>query len=748
MAKKELKTKKNSKSRKGKIIAIIGACIVLVAVIVALLFAFVFNNGEEGDTVSSSEKIQIAYDAGEITADEYVNLMLDAQYDADRLPNEYKTNEPFFSTLTDIMVFAKDNKEKLGEKTINRILEITSFSRMEIGSDASNNISDNVHLFSNGSAYADSLGKTVLNRVKVSRNRHFVIFYTDTGRDWISDEDADAYLNEAEDIIERYERIFGLKFEYKPMDNISYDANRFSEHIRLNGLNDDIFKNAMPIYVVNPYGGKAGNMIAQYVGRSFIDYHSSFKDSLDKKKTATYNLSEHVPVYPFFNILPNQIKGNNKEANIKMTMAHEMAHHYIVEHGMEYFSEPKTLFYHFISETLASTMAIVGSPGIEKNNILNDNHNYYFHPNSFETDYNGISIKDISGYITTSFLLSYYKYFPNSLEFLFWQAYGNTNEGTLEALWENAGQEKFNLVIRDWIENNIIGDYGDYPIYIKEEPRYRAAPCRFCTKKYELGAASTYYVKILAEAFKGRTLTVTDAGDISLSIIGKNDGGYTVIDRYGGESKKSVGDLAYEFNDEYKYIILAMGNNNIRDDSSITFKVISNDAMEVFNTSSEQGTKKKDARSVIENKDGSVTTTTKYGGKCTHYDMDSFNEGLDNLSEITEFFSILSGDGSTYRQAQEFIDSLKSNDVNNDELYIVMSCTNELKHTSDYEGLEQKVKAMTGSTTGPVGGTLLYSDFSVFTKIDPGNKSWGLYILVYPLMDNPTLYSVDVGLRE
>lgn len=761
---KEVKRIKR-KSRKVVIgVTIIG--FIALAAIVVVLMPFLTNK-TKGD-ISSYEKIEVAHENGEISDDSYVNLLLDLRFNKNILPDEYKGSEGIIGHSEEILRFVNDNFSKLDEKTIKRIIDIYSFSWIRIDDDASKNtaVSPFSNFLSNGNAYAEATSIVTLNKNITSSKGRFVIYYTDTGSSAISDEKAALYAEHLESIVDNYKTIFNLDFKKKTVINPITRAEIQEGMMQsLTEAGEDItaLDGTIPVYVANVYSEQS-DTYAEYFGRPITKLLKELKEKAEKfnyitlsygvglendEKEKYHNLLNFVPTLSCINIVRTDVNDND----MKLFLAHELAHHYVLERGVELFGEVNG-YESFISETIANFMATMVVRDVASDNMINNNHynDSYLNAKGKKTKK---TITEVIGYVTYPFLISYYNNVPNSLDTMLNAAYHTSEKTTkngknyaAESLYNYASDDEMKSTWLEFARNNILSEYGNLPVRSYTEPYYEKAPCvSGCVKKYSVNPASLSYLKFEKSKYAGTSIVITSYHNVVSSVIAKTGNKYVLIDNYGIRGGKKMNEFWVDFSSDYDEVILAVANWKMEDEGHYTVKTLSKDGAEILGNMKEYGVNSNEQVSSIE-EDGKVITTNNFIGKCTEQDINTLEKGLDDFEEIADFLTWFNGDSDTLALITEFKDSLKSYGTVNNEEFMMMSCEKKIDDETGQIEMEEKVKKLTGSTSGPAKGSFVFNDYSVFTKKDPNNQSWGLYILVYPLVDDAKLFSLEIGLRE
>lgn len=712
----------------------VGALVAVTVMVVAVLVLVVFRNNQEEAELTQEATIGIAeaYENGEISADKYVNLTLTALYDTEELPEEYKTGAAEMGRGAELIEFAVEHLDELDSETIELLLYIYGFEGLEFGTDASKNVSTERKFdwFSNGSAYAYSdygFKKTTLNRARVSAGGRFVIFYTDTGDDAFSDENADNVLVAAEKIIGNYKTQLGMDYGYNRVSNEAFKEETLAQVLAANNVDADIMNTAMPIYVINPYR-KQGQLVAEYFSPKYNEMLASLKSAYSSFEVTPMNSSglkydflQHLPSYPFINVMPSV----DDSANLEIAMAHELGHHYTLER-----SKSKYGNYDwnegFLDETLANYMAVKVSPGVSTSNLVNVQHyNQGYLGKKFAGTKQKLSevVSGAKGYPTFTFLLNYEEYVPNALEIMLDAAYYGD---ALKYLYEKAGETNFRKTIMSLAEKNVTGDYpAELPISNMVEPAMEEAPCAaLCVKKYAIQPTADNYLEFLVSDYDGRTLTISGGEHIGVSVIGVKQGDqYAVIRRF-----DNANELSYRVSreDGYERIILAVANWGIDKKEEYSVKVVPEELEEI----------------------AGVSEASAMKNSCTESDMDYLIDGMDELAKLMEGLAFLTGDSSRYDTVSEFRNKLAEMDAKGPGAYVVSLCEIEVDSDLSWDELKTRVERLAGPGATSAEIDYWWLSMVLYMNSDPEHGRWGIYGMAETLTQDLSVVMLTIGERE
>ena len=198
-----------------------------------------------------------------LTVDEYFKNLVFAEYDREYLSNRYyplkRTDLPL-----DTDFIASTYATKITDTTLNYYLNRVLLTGVTFDPDMENPEYNDSEIVAIGDpVYASDYNKKVnLNRLYVSGNSNFVIWYTTTGSSAISEEQAKEIAQELEVSRYTYDKMYNRYFKYKPefINSGSIHDAQLSVYQR-NGVDKALLTSAMQVYVVN----YLDNAAAKYV---------------------------------------------------------------------------------------------------------------------------------------------------------------------------------------------------------------------------------------------------------------------------------------------------------------------------------------------------------------------------------------------------------------------------------------------------------------------------------------------------
>ena len=615
---------------------------------------------------------------------------------ADKTPIALSSN---YDRLTKL----DENIEKLSREEIEAEIGELLFNNVDFDTDASNNISHHPEsfFFKNASAYSSSV--TTLNKAKLSSAGHFVIIYTDTGDDKISDEKAAQLAEMLEEIIAGYKTNLGFDYEYEKLSNNSGKLKKIQSVLKGSNIDEDILNSAMPVYIVNPYEN-GSSTLASYAGRRFKDLGAAVLVKLGGLfGEETAKLYDSTPSYPFINILP----GNVEAESLAIVTAHELGHHYAGVYNYNTYSKTGSDD-NFIDETAPNWMAINVLPNQPIENLINDNHYNYAYLRSY-TGYKISEVQpDFTGYPAVAFLQNYYETVPDSTNIIMDAVYYGD---ALNYLHKKAGAENYEKVMIKLAERNLTGDYGGKLINTVI-PTGETMDCTdLCEKTFYINPSATGYVYFATGEYKNTIIEFIGNDSVKGSILGlRYDGKYEVIHSNQFEIEYTISEADIE---KYEVVAFAVANSSITDRKSYEVNVVAKELKDLVET-------------VGEFNFNNLYSELQPG--CYEINTDSLFDNLINLIDLgSDLAAVLeradpddfSGVRSTYddsaSEARRSIETAKA------ELspYIISVCANYIKSGSDFDAVKSRLQSALGYNVNIYSERSGADRFDVFVSIDP-----------------------------
>lgn len=615
----------------------------------------------------------------------------------------------------DDLRYVNDNIDRLSFDEIEKKLAPLMFNNIDFDTNANGNISHNSSFLfvNNASAYSSTV--TILNKAKLSSGGHFVVFYTDTGDDRISDDAANKLTVMLEEIISGYNDKLELAYEYEKLPNNNGKLGKMKKVLRSSGIDEDILDSAMPIYVVDPYKD-GSSTLASYAGRRFKDLGASILvklGSLFGEETA--QLYNSTPSYPFINIRPQ----NAESESLAIVTAHELGHHYVSTYSYDTYGKTGSDD-NFLDETTPNWMAINVLRNQPAGSLVDKHYNIgYLGEKRGSIQKIDEAIPKLLGYPAVAFLENYYEIVPNAKTIILDATY---HGDALNYLYDKAGPDNYRKVMVSLAEKNLTGDY-DGRLINSTTPMGELIDCvDVCEQKYWIQPSSTRYLYFATDEYKNTHIGFAGDKDVYGSLLGlKYDGKYEIINSGDDKIDFLISDDTVK---EYEVVVFAVANASITDMmSSYKISIITEEIEEL------------------------ITTTGQFdfgdwfpgfGAGCHEVDV---NRIFDNLIKMIDVgSSILSMfadfDQSSYSDLQTEYDEggaeAKEHIINaKNELspYRVTVCTNYIKPGEDFNVVKRQLQLATGSGFSLFDQTNDLDRTSIFLGFDLLQRKGNVYVL-------------------
>jgi len=617
----------------------------------------------------------------------------------------------------DELEYINQNIESLNLSEIESKLSSLMFNNIDFGIDASQNIAHHNSIFVNNvSAYSSTV--TILNKAKLSSGSHFVVFYTDTGDDRISDDVATKLTTILEEIVQGYKNNLGLNYEYEKLPNNYTKLKKMQEVLKNSGIDEDIIDQAMPVYVVDPYKD-GSSILASYAGRRFKDLGANILIKLgDLFGDEMAKLYNSTPSYPFINIRPQNVESNS----LAIATAHELGHHYMQIYSYNTYNHTGSDD-NFIDETTPDWMAInVLPPYQPTDNLINGNHyNYaYLGKEMVGTKYKiDEATPDFLGYPAVAFLENYYEIVPNAQKIIL----DATHFGdALNYLHEKAGADNYQKVMVSLAEKNLTGDYGGKLINLTIPQGETLACNNACERFYPIEPSSTRYLYFATSEYKNTYIGFSGNNFVHSSLLGlKFDGTYEIINSNEEKIEYLISDEVIQ---KYGMLAFAVSNSSITDDHSIyRIKIMAKELDDLI---------------VAAGKFDFSNLLTGLEAGCYEINTDViFNDLLSivNLgSNLSSVLGLFGEDNAPSLQTEYEKNSIKAKEniletKNSLSLYKITACSNYIKSGNNFDVVKKRLRATTNNSLNIFDGMDGPDRFSVFVSFDLFTKKGNIYAL-------------------
>lgn len=327
-------TTKNKKKRKTPIIIIILIIVILIGSFGYVGIQYLEKNKkkekptsdiaekEELEQTNTLEKLKMDYESGILSVNDYFNQLVYLEYDSSQLDQKYVSN--YYSTECefDTDMILDQYFDELDQDIIRFYLTNKSMANVSLGyettvNQTNNNVNYEVKLLKDEIDKGNAFNHR-LNKVYLSQNGNFLIWYTDIGDDAITDEQLQSIATGLENTISLYEQKFGIKYSYNPYIDNKYfneDWKNAKETLTQNHISTSVLQAAMSVYV---YDTGSNSVLASYIDQQdaakWIN-RSLILDILDE---------DGIINYPYIVINRNGFENNE---SLVQLYNHELFHH-------------------------------------------------------------------------------------------------------------------------------------------------------------------------------------------------------------------------------------------------------------------------------------------------------------------------------------------------------------------------------------------------------------------------------------
>ena len=525
---------------------------------------------------SATEIIAEAYLTGKISVAEYVRETAYATFDPIKVSEEFRGENRVHGL--DFLDIAIEHVSALDSETIVYITEkvLMLDSGITTGSIAAGGA---------GKALAAGGATDRINRLTLSGNGKFAIYWADTGVNQITEEQARSVGEMFERNVARTEKLFGMSFVFEPkyediLDTIKNllpfvdDWAPLKKLAEKEGISFDRVKQAMPIYIISPgeLTSESGTG-AFYTGESVIDWLSA----LSAVRGAGTDLGEmgvhtmNIPMFPAITILPKFIG----DPHMETITAHEFGHHFQhVYRGKRSgsdngYSEAHANYY-------AARVVENQESVLQSVDWIRAHHRAYLNYNSQPLDTDSSYSGDYRGYRNFGYLVNYAMEVEGGDEYI-WEAL-KKGKKAYEWLTEKAGNRSKGL----WagiLERNLTGDYGYIKVMVpsirphgmmEQHSDYHAAGFRsddgYREHNSVIRRLSTSYFYIGGEEYTGDIVRIVSGMDdfvvILMGYISQSSQ-WNKLDGFSG-----VGERRFEldsYSDVYDTFAVCVANSGLKD---------------------------------------------------------------------------------------------------------------------------------------------------------------------------------------
>lgn len=365
------------------------------------------------------EKLKLDYESGNLNVKDYFTQLVYLEYSSSKVSPKYTSDYKYYSTECELQAAEILEKyyDQLDPKVVKFYLTNKSMANVQLGEEKTNAVqqSNNTNteyeaqLLNNEESEEeeDKLSNAAnhrLNKVYLSSEEHFLIWYASDGDDAITEKQLKSIANGLESSISKYEKYFGIKYSYTPyIDNQFFndDWKNAKEVLGQNNIPSSALKTAMSVYV---YDTGSNTILASYNdeqdGAKWIN-RSLFLDILDK---------DGIINYPY--IIINK-RGFKTADSLVQLYNHELFHH------MQYLFCKSTSGKRCVADlTITEGMANLASSKVSNVNTTSNFLNNWAGVYTANTSTRLMDIVDYGGSVGYALFTYFYSYSTNSSDWL------------------------------------------------------------------------------------------------------------------------------------------------------------------------------------------------------------------------------------------------------------------------------------------------------------------------------------------
>lgn len=568
--------KKPNKSKRDLLI-ILG---VLAVVIIGVSLFFIFNkkdnkkpndeqtpNIKEEEKISENtfEKLKQDYESGKIDVNKYFTELVYYEYDSSKLDENYKTDETYYSTgcQSELLELLETYKDELDATIVKEYIENVTLHNVSLGDGTSVQPQSNsekkyeVMLLDNEEAEKSNAKNHRLDKVTLSRNENFLIWYTNVGSDAITEEQLQQISNGLESTISKFEETFGVEYSYFPYQDAIFndDYKNAKEVLKKNGIPVAKINSAMSVYI---YDTGSENTLATYTqpyGAYLI---------LDFVVQLGLNDNDGIVTFPY--IVINKQGFSTENESLKQLYTHELFHHF------QYLFCRSTSGERCVAgdytEGMANFASAISSGVNSTNNFLNNWAGVYTKnvSSTLEKITDGASY----GYGTFPYLYAYSEVVDNWASTLM-NAHNETNPyGYIK---NNTSKEDLIKISETVAYNTLAKKYDNKSLYTDKNVTLKDSISTSKVLNQTINAGAVDYYEVLGD----NTIEVISGNKdyVGIKYYGYKDGIYTEL---ASSMDKIEEDLTYYVRQDKFYV--AVYNADITNSNTYTIKVKGSDFAE------------------------------------------------------------------------------------------------------------------------------------------------------------------------
>lgn len=405
-----------------------------------------------------------------------------------------------------------------------------------------------------------------LDKVYLSPNKKFLLWYTTEGNSAVDKKIVENYSILLENIISKYDEIFNLKYKYE--SKIISTGSRYKDQINLlkkNNIDEKYMNESFHVYI---YDINSDSTYGYYQDIHFND--SKLKEIL---RNIYYENDDKTIITPY--IVLNSKKINENSSESIDVLSHELFHHYqnyVINNSTEY----KKISDNLIGEATAQWAAAKITKNESKNTGLNLwVSNYFLHPNDILTtayDKYGFQV----GYALFKFLYSYENNVTDGLKKILNSIH---YENGLKYLFDNSTNEEQNKIMQDLSLKNLNNDYPNNNYLPKNNDTVKLKSIitneldysKYPNVSTNISPIGIEYYLIDINSSKTFLIELSSDSLISINLIGLKKDKYEIIYSKNNINNKEIIDTNNI--EDYDKLYISILNNDFINSSNYNIKI-------------------------------------------------------------------------------------------------------------------------------------------------------------------------------
>lgn len=381
-----------AKKKKGKKLLIILIIVILLIGGGVAAYFLLFKKGDAGqaehakktpapEALTTIAKLNVDFDAGLITADDYFKQLTYSEFDSSKLDSKYRPDDNAVTGASDIdyaIDFVNKHKSDISLEARKEFARHYYLSDVALGAaesgDKETAVTGNI-LASEDTKRAETYLHR-LDSVVASSNDHFLIWYTTTGDDAITDDQAKQLASDLETNLVKYSEMTGYEYGFESILSNKRNGGYREMVNRLlkdKNISNSMVTKAMNIYVLDT---KSDKTLATYYSLGCGDDSNELCDFGMTMGQLTDLIDEDGAVaWPHVVVNTKALKGDSSSKGSQV-INHELFHHYQhkiicnTRNSYRYAQCPSSDPYDYL-EALANMSSVKVSPK-ERGSFLSD----------------------------------------------------------------------------------------------------------------------------------------------------------------------------------------------------------------------------------------------------------------------------------------------------------------------------------------------------------------------------------------